>query len=277
MEDILPFFKDNTYVKNKRIKSIKLYIKMLDEPSLQNEVYAFRYDFNLEGYPSLKLAFDRDGNIGQQTEYNSKGEIIKIIENHFHIATMQRPEIDTIIFKYQNGRLIEEEEINEDYSFGTYKKEVKYRIHYKYDSQNRLIEKVKNYLYDNSKRKKTFEYPSSNIIQEFDYMENGELNTVTYYTHNASGKLIEEKCINSYQYKEPDNPYQMYKHVYIYSNDLMLATKSYDNKNNLKTKVNYEYDSKNNLYKIEQFEEEKLSITFRIEHKYYSLLNTLFS
>lgn len=67
MEDLLPFLTDNMYIKNNCIKSIKLFLKMLDEPSLPNEVYAFRFDFYSEGFPKLSLAFDSDGNIGEQT------------------------------------------------------------------------------------------------------------------------------------------------------------------------------------------------------------------
>jgi len=276
MEDILPFLTDNIYVKNNRIKSIKLFLKMLDEPSLPNEVYAFRFDFNSDGFPKLSLAFDRDGNIGEQTEYDTNGKKTKKIENHYHTATMQRPAIDTTIYKYNNGLLVEEEEINEDNSFGLYRKELKYKRLYKYDSIGRVIELIENYMPTNSQRKKTYEYPDNNIKKEFDFMDNGKLNMVTSYKHDNTGKLLEIKAVNSYQYEDPSNHYQMYKHVHVYSDGLKREMNSYDNENNLKSNIKYIYDKKNILTSAELFEKGKLSTIWRFEYSFSGILNSIF-
>ena len=277
MEELLPFLHDNKYVSRKRIKSVKLFMKFLNEPSVTKEVYGYRFDFNSNGYPKLNLAFDIEGNIGKQTDFDNDGKIIKKVENFNNTATFQRPEIDTTIYEYKNGLLVAELEINES-NYHEQNKKKHYSRYYKYDNQNRIIERRQMYPISDSEKITKFEYVNSDLIKEFDFMEDGRINMIIFKKLNIRNKIIEEKAVKTEdEYYDPDYKYQYFRHTYIYNNHgLLQEMKSFDNVNNMKSNMKYNYDSNALLTDVEFFEKGQLTTIWRFEYERFGFLNSIF-
>lgn len=270
MEDFLPFLTDNLYIKSNRVKSIKVFWKFLDNPSFSNEVFAFRFDFSSDGYPKLSLAFDRNGNIGEQTEYDLNGKKIKKIINYNNSATRQRPVIVTTIYNYNNGLLFEEEDITEDSSYGVYSKKISHRRIYIYDEKSRLIEKKMLNLYTESVDVDKYEYVNSNLMKELDIMSDGRLNMIIFHKFDNQGRIIEKRAVKSEEdYYDPNFKYQYYRHCYEYNIMGLLQEKlSFDKENKLKSNMKYFYDSKNILLRTEEYENGKLTTKWRFEFSF---------
>ena len=279
MEKLLPFLQDRDYIVKKRIKSIKLFLRFNDEPSLPHELLSFKMEFNKNGTPKLITAHDRNGNIGEKTVYNEDGQKKLKIVNHNNTATFQKPEIDITTYEYQNGLLIREQEINESNYFGKYKKERHYKREFKYDNNKKLIEEIEIYLPNNSTSKKTYKYPTSNLKKEFDFINDGRINKIIFHKFNATGEKIEEKAVKTEEeYYDSNYKYQYYRHFYIYnSNRLLQEMQSFDNENKMKSSMKYHYDSKGYLTKVDFFENGQLSTAGRFEYKTIGLLNSIFN
>ncbi|MDY0278292.1 MAG: TerB family tellurite resistance protein [Acholeplasma sp.] len=261
--------KDNVYVKSQQIHSSKVFIRLLNEPSLPDELYAYSFDFNSDGFLKLSLAFDKDGNVGEQVEYDINGRKAKKIDNHNFTATFQRPSIDTTIYKYRNGLLTEEEEINEDFSFGRYRKKDSYKRLYLYDEYNRLIQREVIALPNNSSKINKFAYVNSNLMKEYDILNDGAINMIIFHKSDNEGRIIEKKAVKSEdEYYDINNKFQYYRHFYLYNNlGLLQEIQSFDNMNLLKSNEIHIYDINNNLLRVEEYENGNLSIITRFEYE----------
>lgn len=274
MDETFFFLKDRKYIKNNRIKSIKLFEKPVNKPNFPNEICMFQFDFNLNGTPKLILQFDIEGKVSDKFEYNKNGQRIlttidKSSTNYFRV-----PIIATISYKYADNLLIlERKTIENNYAYGKYEKYEEYYEEYKYDSKKRLIEIIKNDLVNKTTRKTIYEYPSLNSKKEIDYMSNGKINEVIISNYDNYGRLIEKIAYNSDQYKMPKTNHIMYRIENIYTGNLKTKVNIFDHKNKLKSFEKHFYDKNGVLNKSDSYEDNRLVSIYRFEYRYLNFLN----
>jgi hypothetical protein len=273
MEEFFPFLKNSIYVKSKRIKSIRLFLKILNEPLMPNEVLMYNVLFNTNGRPKQITSHDMEGNVHELSVYNSTGQIVKKTINHNNTATHQMPVIDTISYEYKNNLLIRETEVSESKYFGMYEIETTYIREYEYDSHSRIIAKNETYLIDNIKRTTKFEYPTTEIIREIAYDDDGRINYVIISRFDMQGFIIEKRTLNSYQFEENSMSDQIFRQTYLYNNDNIKEMQSYDKISKINHHTLFHYNDKGYLVRVDSSKNSLPVYAIRYDYKMFGLLN----
>jgi hypothetical protein len=277
-DDYTNFLPNKDYILKNNVKSISLYLSFIKEGI---ELLGNEYKYHKNGALKSIAGFGDNKKYAEYTSYNEKGQKIKKIEDFKNNRSRRDNRVDTTIFKYSNGLLVEEIEyrkysdkpLDSDYS----KEDLNFIKTYKYDNKKRIIEIFKHYSPFNRPpfKENVFEYPNSQFMKEFMYSNDDEISRITYHKYNEYGKIIEIKSINPPE--DTNNKYQLYRHGYIYHNNgLIKETQSFDNENKLISYTKYLYDTNCLLKKMESYEQGQLNTIFRLEYTYNNFLNSLF-
>jgi hypothetical protein len=289
MEKTVPFLYKKNYAGKNKIKSINLYMKFLDIPSLKHEVLAYKFDFHNNGFLKTETAYGPKEKPAYIIEYNDYGQKLKKIENKNNRATHPRPEIETTIYEYSNDLIIEEKmygrstnpEMSEmQRAMLSSRSNSKYiefdelyeKTIYIYNDFNKLIEKKEVSDPNDTNTKSTFEYFDDGITKEFDPF----LNYIYIYKYDLKGLLIEEKKIYAPEYKNYKVDPCINKDLYVYDNDdLLIERQSYNRRDELISSMKYIYE-KSLLSRIDFYENNKLVQIWRFDNKMNTFFGSLF-